>query len=36
VSGITAMGLEFVTDANGNATQVIIRTADSQVTAVRK
>jgi len=36
VSGITAMGLEFVTDANGNATQVIIRTADSQLTAVRK
>jgi hypothetical protein len=36
VSGITATGFEFVTDANGNATQVIIRTADSQVTAVRK
>jgi len=36
VSGITAMGLEFVTDANGNPTQVIIRTADSQLTAVRK
>jgi len=36
VSGITAMGLEFVTDANGNATQVIIRAADSQLTAVRK
>jgi hypothetical protein len=36
VSGITAMGLEFVTDANGNPTQVIVRTADSQLTAVRK
>src|SRR3954462_5653725 len=36
VSGITATGFEFVTDANGNATQVIIRTADSQLTAVRR
>jgi hypothetical protein len=35
VSGITATGFEFVTDANGNATQVIIRTADSQLTATR-
>jgi hypothetical protein len=34
--GITAMGFEFVTDANGNATEVMIRTADSQLTAVRK
>src|SRR3954471_1420570 len=36
VSGITATGFEFVTDANGNATAVIIRTADSQLTAVRQ
>jgi hypothetical protein len=36
VSGITATGFEFVTDANGNATEVIIRTADSQLTAVHK
>jgi hypothetical protein len=36
VSGITATGFEFVTDANGNPTEVIIRTADSQLTAVRK
>jgi len=36
VSGISAVGLEFVTDANGNSTQVIVRTGDSQVTAVRK
>jgi hypothetical protein len=35
VSGITAMGLEFVNDANGSPTQVIVRTADSQLTAVR-
>jgi hypothetical protein len=35
VSGITATGFEFATDANGNVTQVIIRTADSQLTAVR-
>jgi hypothetical protein len=36
VSGITATGFEFVTDANGNATQVIVRTADSQMTAMRR
>ena len=36
VSGITATGFEFVTDANGTPTQVIIRTADSQLTAVRR
>jgi hypothetical protein len=36
VSGITATGFEFVTDANGNAMRVIIRTADSQLTAVRE
>jgi hypothetical protein len=36
VSGITATGFEFVTDATGNPTEVIIRTADSQLTAVRK
>lgn len=36
VSGVTAVGLEFATDASGNATQVIVRTADSQLTAVRK
>ena len=35
-SGITATGFEFITDANGNPTEVIIRTADSQLTAVRK
>jgi len=36
VSGITATGFEFMTDASGNPTAVIIRTADSQLTAVRK
>jgi len=35
-SGITATGFEFITDANGNPTEVIIRTADSQLTAVRR